>query len=100
MINLSIRICLPFQGFQTACHEFVLDLIQQRGRYPVHSCSHHVAPNRFRKTMCTLEYNEKQRPQNINIALNSSLIRWANLNLQTFYVLNRTSASAPTVINT
>ncbi|HAD00679.1 MAG TPA: peptidase S41, partial [Porphyromonadaceae bacterium] len=67
-----------FKDFKTAgVNEFVLDLRYNNGGSL--SCaqllSTMLAPqSALGKTMCTLEYNDKQRPQNINIALNSSLI--------------------------
>ncbi len=93
-----------FKDFKTAgVNEFVLDLRYNNGGSL--SCaqllSTMLAPqSALGKTMCTLEYNDKQRPQNINIALNSSLIAdGANLNLQTLYVLvTETSASASELV--
>lgn len=86
-------------------NEFVLDLRYNNGG--LLSCAQllccMLAPqSALGKTMCYLEYNDKQNPQKGSISLTAKLINnGANLNLQTVYILvsDVTASASELMIN-
>lgn len=86
-------------------NEFVLDLRYNNGGLLTCAqliCTILAPESALGKTMCYLEYNDKQSPQKGSVSLNRNLItNGANLNLQKVYILvtDRTASASELVIN-